>query len=108
MELIRASEIREDVRKVLLNTGVFMSAYQILEELPASLRDQLIAERGMPGQGSGNPYASASVVGDAARMLEGREIIYSMTRHLKFEVKGQDIKSGYGVCAFYRLNTGLA
>jgi hypothetical protein len=101
--VVKPTDIKNDVENVLRNARVFMSAYQILEELPTDLRDLLIKERGMPGQGSGHHFASASVVADAAEMLEGREIIYGVTRHLKFEVAGKEIRSGNEVCAFYRL-----
>jgi len=103
-EVITPTQIEDAVRNVLHRTDVFMSAYQILEELPADLRDQIIHERGRPGQGSGHHYAAATVVAQAAEKLVGREnIVFVNAKHLKFEVAGDEIRGGNPACAFYRL-----
>jgi hypothetical protein len=106
--MLTPTDIRSDVTNVLRGANVFMSAYQILEELPTGVRDQIIQERGMPGQGNGRPFTAAGVVAEAVQMLEGHEIFYSGTRHLKFEVQGKEIRSGGDSCAFYRLKQQVA
>lgn len=82
---------------------VYLTAYQILEALPQAIRDRLIAERGMPGQGSGSHYGAAGVVGKAAMMLRGIEIAYVQSQSMVFEVDGTIIRPGYHVCGIYRL-----
>jgi hypothetical protein len=101
---VMPKDIVDDVKTVLLRCPVFISAYQILEELPSALRDRLIAERGWPGEGSGNYYAAASVVSDAAETIKGVEIVFARTKNLKFEVAGQDRRSSSPSCGLYRLN----
>lgn len=61
----------------------YLTAHQILEELPSQIRDQLIKERGMPGQKSGTYYSAASVVSDAAEMLPDIEIAFLDSSSLK-------------------------
>lgn len=93
-----------------------VTAYQVLERMkftpiddhPGNLRDQLIAERGMPGKGSGSGYSAAQVVSDAMEMLERSgliEITYHDCHGEKFLVAGEWIENGYSgnVCARYRL-----
>ena len=85
MTRLMPTDIQEHVRNVLSNVHVdnntqrgrsFITAYQILELLRADIRDQLIDERGRPGEGSGNHYAAANVVADAAGMLPDIEIAF--------------------------------
>ena len=103
---ILPNHIREEVENVLLNADNYLSAYQILERLPASLRDQIIEERGIPGYGNGNSYTAASVVTDAAEMLKGPETftsVYCEGSGLNFEVSGRPVRPGNSACAFYRI-----
>jgi hypothetical protein len=102
--MLTPTNIVSDVEAVLLrNRPNYMTAYQILEDLPTHLRDQLIQERGMPGQGSGNNYASANVVCDAAQMIQGIQIDFLQTQHVLFEIAGHQIRSSSPACGLYRL-----
>jgi hypothetical protein len=102
--MLMPTNIVSDVEAVLLrNRPNYMTAYQILEDLPTPVRDQLILERGLPGQGSGNNYASATVVSDAAQMLPGIQIEFLQTQHVIFEVAGHQIRSSSPSCGLYRL-----
>lgn len=111
--MIMPSDITADVLAVLRNAKHgkggrphYMTAYQVLNELPVQLRDQIISERGMPGAGSGYPYRAAQVVSDAAEVLERQKLVeieYMDSTRVTFEVQGQAIEAGYEVCGLYRL-----
>lgn len=100
------TDIRSEVLAILLQAQAYLSAYQVLERL--SVRGRLIQERGMPGAGSGTPYAAASVVSQAIQMLENepgyQSPIFLDGHGVTFEVDGQLIQSGYESCALYRIN----
>lgn len=112
MANVMPSDILHEVLTVLRDAGTgkgstrwFLTAYQILDRLPPHLRDQLIRERGMPGIGSGNHYASASVVADACEMLARRDkvrIEYLDPGGTQALVKGQWITPSYDVCGLYQ------
>jgi hypothetical protein len=104
------TDITDQVRTVLLNahTGkgterTFLTAYQILERLPDTVRTTLISERQLGGKGTGVTYAAPSVVSDAAERIPGIEIAYLDTQGIKLEVAGQTLTAGYPVCGLYRL-----
>jgi len=95
MTKLKPTNIKDEVGDVLSNVHVddntqrgrsYITAYQILELLPADIRDRLIEERGVPGEGSGNNYAAASVVSDAAEMLDDIEIVFIDTSCLYFNL----------------------
>lgn len=91
--MLMPTDIKDEVRAVL--NGIqkdskygrsYLTAYQILEKLQK--RDQIIKERGMPGQGGGNYYAAANVVSDAAKMLDPDiDIKFLDTSSLKIMLK---------------------
>lgn len=100
------TNILAEVEEVLTASTNYLSAYQILERLPSNLRDQLLEERGTPGQGNGNSYTAASVVTQAADMLSSRPgytCEYCEGSHLLFEVNGNFFRAGNAACAFYRI-----
>lgn len=81
----------------------YLTAYQILDRLPTDIRDRLIRERTIGGQGAGVAYAAPSVVSDAAEKVPGIQIEYLATRGLVIEVAGQQLRPGFEVCGLYRL-----
>ena len=112
MPNLMPKDIRVEVETVLRSVQVnssgrgrsYLTAYQILEQLPQPTRDRLIAERGAPGLGSGNYYAAANVVSDAAEMISGIEIVFLETSSLKIILNdGTDITPGNQNVGLYRL-----
>lgn len=108
---IMPTDIVEDVQTVLQNAHRgkgdrpnFLTAYQILDRLPARLRDQLIAERGLGGQGTGVAYAAPSVVSDAAELVPGRVIEYMDSVGITVEIAGQRRTPANQVTGLYRLD----
>ncbi len=94
MPKIMPTDINDEVKAILKSTQKdshyghsYLTAYQILEKLPSQIRDQLIKERGMPGQGSVNNFTAASVVSDAAEMLPGIEIVFLDSSFLKIMLR---------------------
>jgi len=100
------------VRDVLLEAASgkgpnphYLTAHQILDRLPTAIRDQIIAERGMPGRGGG-PWGASQVVSDAAQMLERSgdvDIDFLDTRGVTLSVAEQSITPGNQVCGLYRM-----
>lgn len=110
MSNLMPSDIKDEVERVLENMPIhsrdrsFLTAYQILDRLSATTRDQLIAERGTPGLGSGNYYAAASVVSDAAEMVSEIEIALLETSSLSVRLaNGKDIAPGNKNVGLYRI-----
>lgn len=111
MPNIKPNEIVEEIKEVLENinrnnqeTKPFVTAYQILEELPHDLKNRIIKERGRPGKDSGTYYSAASVVSDAAEMLANIEIRTINTIHLKIKCEGyQIIDAGNPNVGLYRI-----
>lgn len=106
------TEIKEEVRNILENIPdnsgwpgrSYVTAYQILERLSPATRDRLISERGKPGLHSGNYYAAASVVSDAAEMIPGIEIAFLETSFISVTLKdGTDITPGNKNVGLYRM-----
>lgn len=79
----------------------YLTAFQILDRLPAVTRERLIRERGAGGAGTG-VFAAPSVVSRAARMA-GAEVAYLDSVGLSVQVAGQAVTPSYEVCAVYRL-----
>jgi hypothetical protein len=105
--MLSPSDIRPTVREVLLSTNNSLSAYQILDRLPPAIRDQIIAERGLPGAGSGSPFTSASMVTSAVQgllpALEPPYRVYMEVTGMTFTIAGQTIVPGNPTLAFYYL-----
>lgn len=111
--MLMPGDIVDDVRRVFqgLPTGKaphnrhWINAYAILARLPPTLRQQLVAERGLPGKGSGNHYAAASLVADACEKL-GRsgevEVEFMVADDATYAVDGQTYRPGYELCGIYR------
>ena len=99
MTKLMPTDIKDEVQAVLQKGKKdsrygrsYLTAHQLLEKLPSQIRDQLIKERGTPGQGAGKYYASASVVSDAAEMLPDIEIVFLDSSALKVLLKdGTDL-----------------
>jgi hypothetical protein len=110
MSNLMPRDILDDVRAVLERASKgrgserhYLTAYQILAELPSALRDTLIQQRGLPGVGAGVHYSAASLVSDAAEQLAGIEKAYLDSRHTSFQIDQHVVAAGYGVSGLYRL-----
>ena len=111
MSNLMPSDIKDEVESVLKNMPIhprgraFLTAYQILERLPSATKDQLITERGTPGLGSGNYYAAANVVSDAAEMVSEIEIELLETSSLSVSLaNGNNIAPGNKNVGLYRIS----
>ena len=109
MEELRPSDIVDAVRAVLAaarrgkgDRPNYLTAFQILDRLPAELRTRLVSERTPGGTGAGTVFAAPSVVSRAARMA-GAEVEYLDSVGLSVQVAGQPVTPSYEVCAVYRL-----
>ena len=110
MPKLMPSDIKEEVKAVLKNMPIhssgrsYLTAYQILERLSSTTRDRLMNERGTPGLGSGQYYAAASPVSDAAEMISDIDIAFLETSSLSITLKdGKDIVPGNKDVGLYRL-----
>jgi hypothetical protein len=110
MANLMPNEITNDVRQVLSsasrgkgNRPNFLTAYQILDRLPAPIQQRLIAERTLGGTGAGVSYAAPSVVSDAAEMLQDIDIDYMDSQGVMVTVAGQAVEPSNVVCGLYRL-----
>ena len=110
MPRIMPDEIRESVRSILKNSreqkqslNPFLTAYQILDRVNKLLQARLIRERGIPGKESGNRYSAATLVSNAARMIEGVEVAYLDVSDIQVECAGKAITAGNPHLALYRL-----
>jgi len=85
----------------------FVTTYQILERVPAELREELVAEYGAPGQGAGKHYTAASRVAGVVRGMGEVEVRYLDARGLVFDQEEDEddasVRSGYPVIGIYRL-----
>jgi hypothetical protein len=111
--MVMPREIVEDVSNVLRSAACgkgnrqpgFLSAIQILERLPTALKARLIEEHGPPGRESGSHSTATHVVEKSLRMLvnagqahkEGMD-----SRGLQFQIDGEWVEPGYGLCALYQ------
>ena len=110
--MLTPADIAPDVRNVLAtaNKGKgkephYLTAYQILDRLPALVRDQLIVEKGLPGSGAGVYHAAATVVRHALLHHLRGEVEYTYFDNVgaTFEVAGHQIRGGNSVCGLYKL-----
>jgi hypothetical protein len=104
-------DIVDDVRTILAGTAIgkgqkpqYVTAYQIFRRLPFAIRHRLVAERGKPGEGSGNEFAASGVVAKACQLINAH-VRYLDTEGITFETgTNRTAKAGYQVCAIYRLS----
>lgn len=108
--MLMPTAIKTEVEAVLRRAPVddkgrrsHMTAYQILEQLSEATRNQLIQERGIPGAGSGNSYAAANAVSDAAEMITGIDVSILDTSDMNIMVKGVSIVPGARGVGIYKL-----
>lgn len=110
---VRPEEIVEDVRRVLQGAARgkgpapnYLTAYQILNRLPADIRMRLVADHGRGGRGEGHHYAATGVVKNALKRLINEnsvEIVYLDTGGLQLIIDGEPVEAGNRVCALYRV-----
>lgn len=111
MPNLMPKDITAEVRQVLCSASRgkgnrlnFLTAFQILDRLPAEIKERLIAERTRGGRGAGQSYAAPSVVSDAAEMLEGIVVEYVDSQGIEVTVAGQSVTPSNVVCGIYRLS----
>jgi hypothetical protein len=106
--MLSPADIRSAVRTVLEKAETALTSYEILGRLPAPLRDQLIAERGLPGAGSSKNYSAASLVTQAVeKLLPTKEPPYRVYANFSgktFTVAGQTVTPSGSAIATYRLS----
>ena len=107
--MLMPSDIVEEVRSVLVNAHRgewerpnFLTAYQVLERLPPSTRETLIAERTIGGRGTGVSYSAVTVVAQAAA-LAGAIPEWLDCVGISVDVAGRKLTPGFEVCALFRL-----
>ncbi|HXT02347.1 MAG TPA: hypothetical protein VN915_16860 [Elusimicrobiota bacterium] len=99
----------DDVRSALKRSSQrypvlkpYLTAYQILEELPSALSRSLIRQRGRGGKLNGTYYSAASVVAKAAK-LAGADIEFLNTTGLELHCARERIEAGNPNVGLYRL-----
>lgn len=113
LPVLSPTDILDDVRRAFddVPPGTadhnrhWINAYGLLSLIPATIRAQLIAERGEPGAGSGHHFAAASVVARACQMLAHRneiEIGYYAPVNATYTIDGRTFEAGYQISAIYR------
>lgn len=110
---VSTEDIAKAIRTVLANaaTGTgedpaFLFGYQIIERLPAALRDELEAAYGPAGRGAGQYYTIASRIAPVARELSDVEVQHVDAKGLAFDQQareGGSTRGGNRVVAIYRL-----
>src|SRR4051794_26669912 len=105
------SDIVDDVKLVLAGARRgkgerpnFLTAYQILNRLPESVRAILVSERSSGGTGAGVHFAAPSVVSKAARLIPGVEIEYLDSVGLSAVIGTATVTPSNEVCGLYRLS----
>jgi hypothetical protein len=82
----------------------FLTAYQILNRLSATLQDLLREAYGRSGEGAGSHFSPASRVARVTADLENVETAYFDTRGLQFELPhDEQADAGADRCAIFRL-----
>ncbi len=69
--------------------NIFLSAYQILQQLPDRDRRQLLKQYGQGGKTSGNDPAATEVVMAAALLVPDIEVMYMDSQDVRFLVENQ-------------------
>jgi hypothetical protein len=111
--MLMPSDIIDDVRAAFqaIPSGKashnrhWINAYGLLALLPEQVRRTLIAERCPPGAGGGAQYSAASVVSDAAEMLQRRhevEIGYYSPMNATYTIEGRTFEAGFAISGIYR------
>ena len=106
------TQLEREIRGILLDAKdpkgsnyAYLTAHQILNRLPASIRDPLIQKRGGVGLGSGASFSPTRDVGIAIEGM-GDEIERAVfdARGVTFEVAGQRVPAGFPLIILYRIN----
>lgn len=107
------SLVANHVKKVLKKHGEnseknsYLTAYQILEELPKGVRNRLINKHGVGGKGSGFHNAATKVIARAA-MTVADEVAYFDTRNITFFVQGKSLDPGPVECGLFRISKNVS
>lgn len=103
------SLVANHVKKVLKKHGEnseknsYLTAYQILEELPKGVRDRLIKKHGRGGKGSGFHNGAPKVIARAA-MTVTNEVVYLDTTNTTFSLQGKPLPPSPIECGLFRIS----
>lgn len=106
---VARSSIERAVKKVLKQNALdskknpYMTAYQILGELPKRLRDRLIHHHGLGGKGAGVHKAATKVIAWVAKSVAD-EVIYFNTINTSFTVQGTQVVPSGKSCGLFRMS----
>lgn len=107
-----AEKLRPHVKRVLLQAAKnpkkpYLTAFQILDLLPPTVRDRLIQEQGSAGGEKAHVrYAASSVIKNAALSVTW-DFVHLGTHGVEFTVNGQKLEpSDKNQVAAYRLSPG--
>jgi hypothetical protein len=107
------AEIIAEVRRVLRSAAKgkgadpnYLTAYQILNRLPADLRIRLIEKYGRSGKTGGRGHGAANQIrGVLTRSLKKElDIVYFDNKGLTLLIGDETIEAGNRVCALYRIS----
>lgn len=104
--MLKPKDIHEEVEALIRAASNYITVHQILARLPAAIRQQLLAERGKFGEGSGQSYTAITVVSHAAYELCEAGICeqtYLDGSGLMFEMDGDLHRLGNAPYACYRI-----
>lgn len=100
-----ASEVRKVLKKnaAASKKKPYMTAYQILEQLPKHVRDPLIKKNGLGGKGAGVHNAATKVIARAAKAVTD-DIVYFSTSHTTFAIQGKNVTPSGDDCGLFRIS----
>ncbi len=113
MASLRSATLRQEIVAVLqrAKTGkgrepAYLTAYQILSQLPRGTRQWLEATYCPGGRGGGKHYSAATHVARSTARLDEIQICWIDTTGLEFSLPRQkkDVEPSFQVCALFRLD----
>jgi hypothetical protein len=82
----------------------FLTAYQILNQLPTATRQGLETTYCPGGRGGGKHYSAATHVARVTARLADVEVFYLDTSEMELRIAGSNIVPSFEVCALFRLD----
>lgn len=103
-----ATQLGQEIRRILLDAKdpkgpvyIYLTAHQILNRLPASIREPFIQKRGGVGLGSGASSSPTRDIGIAIEAMDNEiERAVFDARGAVFEVAALSVPAGYPLIAF--------
>lgn len=84
------------------NTLSYMTAYQIFEELPDAVKNQLLAQYGNSGKNA-NSYGSSTYIANIAVKSNRIETAYLDCRNIQISINNSNIEPSGNTCGLFRL-----